>query len=90
MKKKAIVSDEEFDELEQIAEVQALPVEEIVRRSVAEYLVKSGAGPAFEPVGFGMWAHRHEMQDASAWVHELRRSRALAHSIPNLSLKYSE
>jgi hypothetical protein len=50
---KTIVSDEEFDELEQIAEVQALPVEEIVRRGVAEYLVKSGAGPAFEPIGFG-------------------------------------
>ena len=69
----ATVSDEEFDKLEQIAKAQGLPVEEIVRRSVAAYLVKVGAEPVFEPIGFGMWAHCHEMQDASAWVHELRR-----------------
>jgi hypothetical protein len=38
-----------------------------------EYLTKAKAESAFEPIGFGMWAHRPEMQDASAWVHELRR-----------------
>jgi hypothetical protein len=69
----ATVSDEEFAKLEQVAKAQGLPVEEVVRRSVVEYLVKVGAEPAFEPIGFGMWAHRHEMQDAPTWVHELRR-----------------
>jgi hypothetical protein len=70
---KTTVSDEEFCELEQVAKAQELPVEEILRRSVVEYIAKVRAEPAFEPIGFGMWAHRHEMQDASAWVHELRR-----------------
>ena len=70
---KAIVSDEEFHELEQIAKAQGMPEEEIVRRSVVEYLAKVKAEPKFEPIGFGMWAHRPEMQDASAWVRELRR-----------------
>jgi hypothetical protein len=70
---KATVSDEEFHELEQVAKAQGLPMEEIVRRSVADYLVKVGTESVFEPIGFGMWAHRHEMQDAPAWVHELRR-----------------
>jgi hypothetical protein len=70
---KTTVSDEEFCELEQVAKVQELPAEEILRRSVAEYIAKVRTELAFEPVGFGMWAHRHEMQDASAWVYELRR-----------------
>ena len=50
-----------------------MPAEEIVRRSVVEYLAKVKAEPEFEPIGFGMWADRPEMQDASAWVRELRR-----------------
>ena len=70
---KATVSDEEFDKLEQVAKEQGLALEEIVRQSVAAYLAKVGVELAFEPIGFGMWAHRHEMQDAPAWVHELRR-----------------
>ena len=71
---KTIVSDEEFHELEQVAKVQGMPEEEIVRRSVVEYLAKAKAESAFEPIGFGMWAHRPEMQDASAWVYALRSS----------------
>lgn len=70
---KATVSDEEFYELEQVAKAQGLPVREILRRSVAEYVAKIKAEPVFEPIGFGMWEHRYEMQDTSAWVHELRR-----------------
>jgi hypothetical protein len=69
---KTMVPDEEFHELAQVAKAQGMPVEDILRRSVAEYLAKVRAELAFEPIGFGMWAHRHEMQDASAWVHELR------------------
>jgi hypothetical protein len=70
---KAVVSDEEFHDLEHIAKAAGVPVEEILHRSVTEYLAKIKAEPAFEPIGFGMWAHRQEMQDATKWVHELRR-----------------
>jgi hypothetical protein len=70
---KAVLSDEEFHDLEQVAKAAGVPVEEILRRSAAEYLAKVRAEPTFEPIGFGMWAHREEMQDATAWVHELRR-----------------
>jgi hypothetical protein len=67
------VSDEELHELEQVANAHGMPVEEILRRSIVEYLAKVRAELPFEPIGFGMWAHRPEMQDASVWVHELRR-----------------
>ena len=70
---RAIVSDEEFHELEQVAKAQGMSEEEIVRRSVMEYLAKVKSESGFEPIGFGMWAHRPEMQDAAAWVRELRR-----------------
>lgn len=67
-----VLSDEEFSALEQAAKVLGIPAEEILKRSLAEYLEKVRAEPAFDPVGFGMWAHRFEMQDAAKWVEELR------------------
>jgi hypothetical protein len=73
---RTMVSDEEFTELEQLAEVLGVSAEELFKRSVAAYVaqVKGGAGeePAFEPIDLGMWANRPDMQDAAKWVTELR------------------
>jgi hypothetical protein len=69
---RAIVSDDEFAELEHLAQALGVPMEELVKRSLAAYVAQARAEPAFEPVGFGMWADRPEMQDAAKWVAELR------------------
>ena len=69
---KAVISDEEFVELEQIAQAQGMPLEELVQWSLAAYVAQVKAEPTFEPIGFGMWADRPEMQDAAKWVADLR------------------
>ena len=66
------VSDEEFAELERLAQALRVPVEELLKRSVAAYLPQVQAEFTFEPIGFGMWADRPEMQDAAKWVADLR------------------
>lgn len=70
---KTTVSDKEFHKLEKIAKAQGLPVGEMVHQSVVAYLAQVRAETAFESIGYGMWAQRPEMQDAAAWVHDLRR-----------------
>jgi len=65
-------SDEEFAELEHLAQVLGVPLEELLRRSVAAYLTQVKAERAVEPIGFGMRADRPEMQDAAKWVADLR------------------
>jgi hypothetical protein len=69
---RATVSDEEFAELEHLAQVLGVPLEELRRRSVAAYLMQVKAERAVESLGFGMWADRPEMQDAAKWVTDLR------------------
>jgi hypothetical protein len=69
---RAVVSDDEFAELEHLAQALGVPMEELVKRSLASYVAHAKAEPAFEPIGFGMWADRPEMQDAAKWVAELR------------------
>jgi hypothetical protein len=69
---KAVIADEEFSELEQVAQAQGVPLEELVKRSLAAYVAQVKAELAFEPIGFGMWADRPEMQDAPKWVADLR------------------
>ncbi|RMF83168.1 MAG: ribbon-helix-helix protein, CopG family [Nitrospinota bacterium] len=70
---RVVLPDEEYHVLEQIAKTLDVSVEEILKRSLAEYLEKVRRDElAFEPIGFGMWAHRSEMQDATRWVQELR------------------
>ena len=69
---RATVSDEECAELEHLAQVLGVPLEELLLRSVAAYLTQGKAERAVEPLGFGMWAHRPEMQDAATWVADLR------------------
>ena len=69
---RATVSDEEFAELEHLAQVLAVPLEELLLRSVAAYLTQVKAERTVEPIGFGMWADRPEMQDAAKWVADLQ------------------
>ena len=69
---RAIVSDDEFAELEHLALALGVPMEELVKRSLAAYVAHAKSEPAFEPIGYGMWAKRPEMQDAAKWVAELR------------------
>ena len=69
---RATVSDEEFTELEPLAQVLGVPLEALLLRSVAAYLTQVKAERAVEPIGFGMWADRPEMHDAAQWVAELR------------------
>ena len=69
---RAVISDEEFATLEHLARDLGVSLEELVRRSLTAYLAQAKAEPAFEPIGFGMWADRPEMEDAATWVAELR------------------
>ena len=69
---RVVVSDEEFAELEHYAQTLGVPLEELLQRSVAAYLLQVQADLTFEPIGFGMWADRPEMQDAAKWVADLR------------------
>ena len=73
---RAVVSDEEFTELDQLAQALGMSLEELLQRSLAAYVAQvkaaAAAEPAFEPIGFGMWADRPEMQDAAKWVADLR------------------
>jgi hypothetical protein len=68
----AMVSDEEFAALEQLAQALGITLEALLKRSVAAYLTQVKAERAVEPIGFGMWADRPEMHDAAKWVADLR------------------
>jgi Ribbon-helix-helix protein, copG family len=69
---RAVISDEEFATLEHLAQDLGVSLEELMKRSLAAYMAQVQAEPIFEPIGFGMWADRPEMQDATQWVTELR------------------
>jgi hypothetical protein len=66
------VSDEEFATLEHLAQAFGVSVEELLKRCVAAYLPQAQAELTFEPIGFGMWADRPEIQDTAKWVDDLR------------------
>lgn len=70
---KVVVSDEELAALEQAAQALGVPLEVLVQRGLAAYVAQPKAELAFEPIGFGMWADRPEMQDAAQWVADLRK-----------------
>ena len=67
-----VVSDDEGAELEHLAQALGITLEELLKRSLAAYVPQVKAELTFEPIGFGMWADRPEMQDAAKWVAELR------------------
>jgi hypothetical protein len=69
---RAVMSDDEFAELEHLAQSLGVSMEELVKRSLAAYVAQAKAEPVFEPIGSGMWANRPEMQNAAKWVAELR------------------
>jgi Ribbon-helix-helix protein, copG family len=69
---RAVISDEEFAALEHLAQELGVSLEDLMKRSLAAYIAQAKAEPIFEPIGFGMWADRPEMQDAAKWVAELR------------------
>ena len=69
---RAVISDDEFATLEHLAQDLGVSLEELVRRSLAAYVAQAETEASFEPIGFGMWADRPEMQDAAKWVAELR------------------
>ena len=66
--------DDIVRELERISARFGVPPEEVIRRSISEYLRESSAQPqdGFESIGFGMWAGRDDMEDSAQWVHRLR------------------
>ena len=67
-----MLSNEEAAELERLAQALGVTREELLQRSLAAYLQQVKAALTFEPIGFGMWADRPEMQDAAKWVADLR------------------
>ena len=69
---RAVVSDEEFGTIEHLAQELGVSLEGLMKRSLAAYIAQIKAEPTFEPIGFGMWADRPEMQDAAKWVAKLR------------------
>lgn len=48
--------------------------EEIIARSLEEYLAKLEKMDELEPIGFGMWKDREGMKDPAAWVRSLRET----------------
>jgi hypothetical protein len=62
---RVVVSDKEFATLEHHAQALGMSLEELLRQSLTAYLAPVTAESAFEPIGFGMWANRPEMQDAA-------------------------
>jgi hypothetical protein len=69
---RVVISDEKFATLEHLAQDLGVSLEELMKRSLAAYSAQAKAEPTFEPIGFGMWADRPEMQDAAKWVAALR------------------
>ena len=69
---KTILPDEMALKLENLSEQLGISPEELIRQIVVEHLNKLDRGSTFDPVGFGMWKDRDEMQDSLKWVRELR------------------
>lgn len=69
---RALLPDDLVLKLEELSARLGISPEELVRQGVAEYLKRLEAGMTFDPVGYGMWKDRAEMQDAVKWVRALR------------------
>lgn len=66
--------DELMLKLKTLARKLSLPEEEIIARSLEEYLAKLEKLDEFKPIGFGMWRDREDMEDPAAWVRKLRET----------------
>jgi hypothetical protein len=61
-------------QLKTLASTLRVSEDELIARSLEEYLPKLEQGNEFKPIGFGMWADREEMEDSGAWVRKLRET----------------
>ena len=75
----AILSDEIVSQLEVLSKKMKLSRNTIIENSLREYLSKleqsrdeEDPQEYFNPVGFGMWRAREEMDDSAQWVRNLR------------------
>jgi len=75
----AILSDEIVSQLEVLSKKMKLSRNTIIEDSLREYLSKleqskdeEDPQEYFNPVGFGMWRAREEMDDSAQWVRNLR------------------
>lgn len=69
---RVLLPEELMLKLEGLSARLRISSEELIRQSVAEYLKRLEAGMTVDPVGYGMWKDRAEMQDAVKWVWALR------------------
>ena len=68
-----LLPEETVKKLKTVSKRLSVPESEIVRRSVETYIQRLEVmEEEFEPVGFGMWKDRSEMDNSSKWVAELR------------------
>ena len=68
-----LLPEETVKKLKTVSKRLSVPEREIVRRSVEAYIQRLEVmEEEFEPVGFGMWKDRSEMDNSSKWVAELR------------------
>lgn len=75
----AILSDEIALKLEVLSKEMNISKNTIIEDSLQEYLSKLGKNKSeeypkghFNPVGFGMWKDREDMEDSAQWVRNLR------------------
>ena len=68
------LSDDIVRELEELSARFGVSQEEIIKRGISGYLREASISGQddFEPVGFGIWAKRDDMEDSAQWVHRLR------------------
>ena len=75
----AVLSDEIAKKLEVLSKEMDISKDTIIEDSLREYLSKLEQNVSekvrkghFNPVGFGMWKDREEMEDSAQWVRNLR------------------
>ena len=73
---KVKVSDALMAKLEKLGQELDLPADELLARLAEERLAAQDLNEArdFEPIGFGLWRDRADMDDPPAWVRRLRKS----------------
>jgi hypothetical protein len=66
--------DEIVEELEQLSIRFGISPTDIVKRGISEYLrhPDSEDEKKLNPIGFGMWADRSDMEDSTQWVSKIR------------------
>ncbi|MBC8232698.1 hypothetical protein H8E77_24380 [bacterium] len=74
----AVLSDEIASKLEVLSKEMEVSKNTIIEDSLQEYFSKLEQNRSekvkgyFNPVGFGMWKDREDMEDSAQWVRNLR------------------